>query len=156
MWCFFFKIKEKQTVWPIPLNHQFLVLWILAFKGTLLRMSCFCVVCLAYPDWSVETLAFILSRGMPQRWEKVKVTWGGGKGMFKAKCFFFFIFTEWPKFPENKQLLPSYNGSLMFLVLLCLLSSLPPSVGRAALRQLHRAVCLNIVTCHHLNVCLLW
>ncbi len=46
-------------------------------------MSCLHIVCLAYPDWSVQTFAFILSKGMPQRWEKVKVTPGGRGGKKK-------------------------------------------------------------------------
>lgn len=42
-------------------------------------MSCLHIVCLAFPDWSLQTFAFILSKGMPQRWEKVRVTPGGGE-----------------------------------------------------------------------------
>lgn len=47
-------------------------------KALLLHISCLHIVCRAHPHWTVQTFAFILPNGAPQRWEKVKVTPGGG------------------------------------------------------------------------------
>ncbi len=67
---------------------------------------------------------------------------GGGekkKARSKPRQKNFFLFAEWPKFPENKQVLPSHNAILTVPVLLfedsqALMSSLSRSGGRAALK----------------------
>lgn len=79
---------------------------------------------------------------MPQRCGKVKVTAGGrlagggvcGHVQSRSERVSSFS-AEWPKFPENKQVLPSYNAILTVRVLLCggrptLLSSLRLSISR--------------------------
>ena len=59
---------------------------------------------------------------MPQRWEKVKVTQGGeegGKHVQSQRKRVSSFFENWPKFHENKQVLPSYNAILTVPVPLC-------------------------------------
>lgn len=87
-WWRFFNLKQRHAVWPPPLNHYELSVrscspWNLAFRGTLLHMGSFHIVCLS--PTLTEVFRHLLSSCPKaclkdvERWKWLReVGWRGG------------------------------------------------------------------------------